>query len=152
MKGCFDFTVEELGSCKVLSPIHLSKEKEDYQANYVRDGERIQYDIDRMDGEDELDCQKNLIQKAGPREYIYFNPKHVNAGICTCGGLCPGLNDVVRAIVRCLYNRYGVRRIRGIRFGFKGFFPDMGFDTLDLTPWMVDDIHKTGGSFLGTSL
>ena len=151
MKGCYDFTVDELGPCKVLSPIHLSKEKEDYQANYVRDGERIQYDIDRIDGEDELDCQKNLIQKAGPREYIYFNPKHVNAGICTCGGLCPGLNDVVRAIVRCLYNRYGVRRIRGIRFGFKGFFPDMGFDTLDLTPWKVDDIHKTGGSFLGTS-
>lgn len=151
MKGCYDFTVDELGPCKVLSPIHLSKEKEDYQANYVRDGERIQYDIDRIDGEDELDCQKNLIQKAGPREYIYFNPKHVNAGICTCGGLCPGLNDVVRAIVRCLYNRYGVRRIRGIRFGFKGFFSDMGFDTLDLTPWKVDDIHKTGGSFLGTS-
>ncbi len=151
MKGCFDFTVDELGPCKVLSPIHLSTEKEDYQANYVRDGERIQYDIDRIAGEDDLDCTKNLIQKAGPREFIYFNPKHVNAGICTCGGLCPGLNDVVRAIVRCLYNRYGVRRIRGIRFGFKGFFPDMGFDTLDLTPWLVDDIHKTGGSFLGTS-
>ncbi|MBR2461564.1 MAG: ATP-dependent 6-phosphofructokinase, partial [Spirochaetaceae bacterium] len=64
MKGCYDFTVDELGPCKVLSPIHLSKEKEDYQANYVRDGERIQYDIDRIDGEDELDCQKNLIQKA----------------------------------------------------------------------------------------
>lgn len=151
MKGCFDFTVDELGPCKVLSPIHLSTKKEDYQANYVQDGERIQYDIDRIEGEADLDCAKNLIQKAGPREFIYFNPKHVNAGICTCGGLCPGLNDVVRAIVRCLYNRYGVRRIRGIRFGFKGFFPDMGFDTLDLTPSLVDDIHKTGGSFLGTS-
>ena len=151
MRGCFDFTVDELGPCKVLSPIHLSTEKSAYRAKYVRDGEFIQYDIYRNVGEDDFDCSKNLIQKAGPREHIYFNPKHVNAGICTCGGLCPGLNDVVRAIVRCLYNRYGVRRIRGIRFGFKGFFPDMGFDTLDLTPWMVDDIHKTGGSFLGTS-
>lgn len=151
MKGCFDFSVEELGPRKVLSPIHLSTVKEDYQANYVQDQECIQYDIDHVMGEEGLECNKNLIQKAGPREYIYFNPKHVNAGICTCGGLCPGLNDVVRAIVRCLYNRYGVRRIRGIRFGFKGFFPDMGFDTLDLTPAMVDDIHKTGGSFLGTS-
>lgn len=151
MKGCYDFTVDELGPCKVLSPIHLSKEKAVYQANYVRDGERIQYDIYHNDDEEELDCDRNLIQKAGPREHIYFNPKHVNAGICTCGGLCPGLNDVVRAIVRCLYNRYGVRRIRGIRFGFKGFFPDMGFDTIDLTPALVDDIHKTGGSFLGTS-
>ena len=151
MKGCYDFTVDELGPCKVLSPIHLSTEKEDYQANYVEDGECIRYDIDHVMGEEELDCDRNLIQKAGPREHIYFNPKHVNAGICTCGGLCPGLNDVVRAIVRCLYNRYGVRRIRGIRFGFKGFFPDMGFDTMDLTPALVDDIHKTGGSFLGTS-
>ena len=151
MKGCYDFTVDELGPCKVLSPIHLSTEKEDYQANYVEDGECIRYDIDHVMGEEELDCDRNLIQKAGPREHIYFNPKHVNAGICTCGGLCPGLNDVVRAIVRCLYNRYGVRRIRGIRVGFKGFFPDMGFDTMDLTPALVDDIHKTGGSFLGTS-
>ena len=87
MKGCFNFTVDELGPCKVLSPIHLSREKEDYQANYVRDGECIQYDIDRKDDEEDLECAKNLIQKAGPREYIYFNPKHVNAGICTCGKL-----------------------------------------------------------------
>ena len=72
MKGCFDFTVDELGPRKVLSPIHLSTEEEDYQANYVRDGERIQYDIDRKEGEADLDCAKNLIQKAGPREYIYF--------------------------------------------------------------------------------
>jgi 6-phosphofructokinase 1 len=61
------------------------------------------------------------------------------------------LNDVIRAIVRCPYYRYGVRRIRGFRFGFKGFFPEQGFDTIDLTPKMVDDIHKIGGSFLGTS-
>ena len=154
MKGCFDFTVDELGPCKVLSPIHLSKEKEDFRANYVSDTEFVRYNID-VDEETELNeaggCSKNIIQKAGPREYIYFNPKHVNAGICTCGGLCPGINDVVRAIVRCLYNRYGVRRIRGVRFGFKGFFPEYGFDTIDLNPDLVDDIHKTGGSFLGTS-
>lgn len=154
MKGCFDFSIDELGPCKVNSPIQLSKEHNDYRANYVTDDEFIRYNIDV-----ESDCEKdqadafknNLIQKAGPRERIYFNPKHVNAGICTCGGLCPGLNDVIRAVVRCLYNRYGVRRIRGIRFGFKGLFPEYGFDTIDLTPDDVDDIHKTGGSFLGTS-
>jgi len=93
----------------------------------------------------------NLLQKAGPREFIYFNPAHVTAGICTCGGLCPGLNDVIRAIVRCLYNRYGVKRIKGFRFGFKGFFAESGYNTVDLTPDLVDDIHKIGGSFLGTS-
>lgn len=154
MKGCFDFKIDKLGQCKVKSPINLSKERNDFRANYVTDNEFIRYNLNLY--ADNIEEQKkafenNLIEKAGPREYIYFNPKHVNAGICTCGGLCPGLNDVIRAIVRCLYNRYGVRRIRGIRFGFKGFFSEYGFEPIDLTPDDVDDIHKTGGSFLGTS-
>ena len=154
MKGRFDFTVDNLGPCKVPSPIQLSKKHGDFKANYVKDNEFVRYNVDVYDDvlETESDAyNNNLIEKAGPREYIYFNPKHVNAGICTCGGLCPGLNDVIRAVVRCLYNRYGVRRIRGIRFGFKGLFPENQFDTIDLTPDLVDDIHKTGGSFLGTS-
>lgn len=154
MKGFFDFTVDELGPCKVDSPIQLSKSHGDMVANYVYDNEFVRYNVDvtgDISKEEEELCKKNLIQKAGPREKIYFNPKHVNAGICTCGGLCPGLNDVIRAVVRCLWNRYGVRRIRGIRFGFKGLLPEQGFDTIDLNPDIVDDIHKTGGSFLGTS-
>ena len=155
MTGRFDFSIEELGPCKVLSPIHLSTERDDYRANYVRNDEFIRYNVDVTPETQNQNINENdnlnLMEKAGPREYIYFNPKHVNAGICTCGGLCPGLNDVIRAVVRCLYNRYGVRRIRGIRFGFKGFFAEQGFDTIDLTPDNVDDIHKTGGSFLGTS-
>lgn len=154
MKGRFDFTVEELGPCKVASPIQLSTNYGDMVANYVTDNEFVRYNLDVYDNvlETEADAyNNNLIQKAGPRENIYFNPKHVNAGICTCGGLCPGLNDVIRAVVRCLYNRYGVRRIRGIRFGYKGLLPEQGFDTIDLYPDLVDDIHKTGGSFLGTS-
>ena len=154
MKGLFDFTVDELGPCKVKSPIQLSKSHGDMVANYVYDNEYVRYNVDvfgEVSKEDEDLYKKNLIEKAGPRELIYFNPKHVNAGICTCGGLCPGLNDVIRAVVRCLWNRYGVRRIRGIRFGFKGLLPEQGFDTIDLNPDLVDDIHKTGGSFLGTS-
>ena len=154
MKGLFDFTVDELGPCKVKSPIQLSKSHGDMIANYVYDNEFVRYNVDvygNISKEDEDLYKKNLIEKAGPRELIYFNPKHVNAGICTCGGLCPGLNDVIRAVVRCLWNRYGVRRIRGIRFGFKGLLPEQGFDTIDLNPDIVDDIHKTGGSFLGTS-
>ena len=154
MKGLFDFTVDELGPCKVKSPIQLSKSHGDMIANYVYDNEFVRYNVDvygDISKEDEDLYKKNLIEKAGPRELIYFNPKHVNAGICTCGGLCPGLNDVIRAVVRCLWNRYGVRRIRGIRFGFKGLLPEQGFDTIDLNPDIVDDIHKTGGSFLGTS-
>ncbi|MGI5173145.1 ATP-dependent 6-phosphofructokinase [Treponema sp. OMZ 840] len=154
MKGVFDFTVDQLGPCKVASPIMLSKVYGDFIANYVKDDDFIRYNVDIYDNVLETEAEaynNNLIQKAGPREYIYFNPKHVNAGIMTCGGLCPGLNDVIRSVVRCLWNRYGVRRIRGIRFGFQGLFSEAGFDTIDLNPDLVDDIHKSGGSFLGTS-
>mgnify|MGYP002626051877 FL=1 len=153
MEEKFDFTIEQLGECKVPSPIELSKEHGEFRANYVRDTSFVRYKVNVFDvnsAESEL-TKGNLMQKAGPREYIYFNPAHVNAGICTCGGLCPGLNDVIRAVVRCLWYRYGVKRIRGFRYGFKGFFADSGYDTIELTPKVVDDIHKNGGSFLGTS-
>lgn len=153
MNENYDFTIEQLGPCKVRSPIELSNHPGDFRANYVKDSSFVRYSINVFKDtprEDKLDSS-NLMEKAGPREYIYFNPAHVTAGICTCGGLCPGLNDVIRAVVRCLYYRYGVKKIRGFRFGFKGFFPEQGFDTIDLTPSNVDDIHKIGGSFLGTS-
>lgn len=151
----FDFTVETLGKCNVPSPLtQLSEKFGDHVANFVFDNDYVRYNVDiyhddPSDGKDSFDV--NLIQKAGPRKMLYFNPAHVNAGICTCGGLCPGLNDVIRAVVRCLYNRYGVRRIYGIPFGFKGFLPEKKFEPILLTPDIVDDIHKTGGSFLGTS-
>lgn len=153
MKGNFDFAIETLGECKVHSPIHLSKTRDDFEANFVTDNEFIRYDVSVYSDEDIAitESKANLMEKAGPREMLYFSPAHVNAGICTCGGLCPGLNDVIRSVVRCLYNRYGVRRIHGIQYGFKGFFSDYDFDTIDLTPDVVDEIHKTGGSFLGTS-
>ncbi|MBQ1670639.1 MAG: ATP-dependent 6-phosphofructokinase [Treponema sp.] len=148
----YDFSVETLGECKVRSPIELSHEHGDFRATYVKDTSFVRnlvnvFEDDKGDAND----MSNLMEKAGPRENIYFNPAHVTAGICTCGGLCPGLNDVIRAVVRCLWNRYGVRRIRGIRFGYKGFFTEQGFNTVDLNPDNVDTIHKIGGSFLGTS-
>ena len=148
-----DFTIEQLGECKVPSPIELSKDHGDFRANYVKDTSFVRNRVNVFEDNYRENCldSTNLLQKAGPREFIYFNPAHVTAGICTCGGLCPGLNDVIRAIVRCLYNRYGVKRIKGFRFGFKGFFPESGFNTIDLTPDVVDEIHKIGGSYLGTS-
>lgn len=151
-KEKYDFSVESLGECTVKSPIELSTVVGDYRANYVRDDSfvRNKVNVYNINEDDPMDMT-NLMQKAGPRELIYFDPHHVNAGICTCGGLCPGLNDVIRAVVRCLWNRYGVHRIQGFKFGFKGFFPDEGFSTIPLTLENVDEIHKIGGSFLGTS-
>ena len=153
MSDTIDFTIEQLGECKVPSPIELSKQHGEFRANYVKDTSFVRNKVNVFEDnyrENNL-TPDNLLQKAGPREFIYFNPAHVTAAICTCGGLCPGLNDVIRAVVRCLYYRYGVKKIKGFRFGFKGFFADSGYDTVDLTPELVDDIHKIGGSFLGTS-
>ena len=148
----FDFTIENLGECKIKSPIELSTVVGNGTANYVQDSSFVRTAVNVYDTSknDPLDSS-NLMQKAGPREYIYFSPNEVKAGICTCGGLCPGLNDVIRAVVRCLWNRYGVRDIQGFQFGYKGFFRDENYPTIPLNPENVDEIHKIGGSYLGTS-
>jgi len=91
------------------------------------------------------------LELAGPRRKIFFDPEHTTCGIVTCGGLCPGLNDVIRGLVMQAYYRYGVRKILGFRFGYQGLNPDYGHEVLELTPNMVSHIHRFGGTFLGTS-
>ena len=69
----------------------------------------------------------------------------------TCGGLCPGLNNVIRGLVTHLYNRYGVTNIVGVQYGYAGLNPDLQIPFIDLNPDLVDDIHKDGGSMLASS-
>jgi 6-phosphofructokinase 1 len=88
---------------------------------------------------------------AGPRRHIYFDPSKLRCALVTCGGLCPGLNDIIRAVVLELYYHYGVRAIYGIRYGLQGFIPDFGHDFLELSPARVGDILGMGGSILGSS-
>jgi 6-phosphofructokinase 1 len=88
---------------------------------------------------------------AGPRETIYFDPSKVHAAIVTCGGLCPGINDVIRSIVMELWYWYRVNNITGIRYGYRGFLPEYGHETTELTPDVVSTIHTHGGTFLGSS-
>lgn len=88
---------------------------------------------------------------AGPRKRIFFDPAQTNCAIVTCGGLCPGLNDVIRAIVMQAHYRYGVRRIYGIPYGFEGLIPEFGHGIMTLTPDIVASIHEFGGTWLGTS-
>jgi len=150
----YDFTVPSLGIPKLNSPIALSKVYGDSIANYVQDEEHILYHLNY--GIDERKegfsfPMGGTLQKAGPREKIYFNPDHVRAGILTCGGLCPGLNDVIRAVVRTLWHRYGVRTIVGIRYGYNGFLGEVKNSIMELNPNVVDDIHRIGGSVLGSS-
>ncbi|CAN6573409.1 unnamed protein product [Malus baccata var. baccata] len=87
-------------------------------------------------------------RRSGPRQKVYFESNDVHACIVTCGGLCPGLNTVIREIVCGLYHMYGVRRILGIEGGYRGFYAR---NTIPLTPKVVNDIHKRGGTILGTS-
>lgn len=146
-----DFTIETLGNCSLDSPIGLSTIMGDGVPNFVSENRLIRYRIDAMPGDQSSVERKDLLEVAGPRQKIYFSPSHVHAGIITCGGLCPGLNDVIRAIVRSLWYLYGVRRVTGIRYGYKGLLPDYGYDVVHLSPEVVDDIHKIGGTLLGTS-
>jgi 6-phosphofructokinase 1 len=90
-------------------------------------------------------------ETAGPREKIYFDPSKLKCGIVTCGGLCPGLNDVIRALVLGLYYDYGARIVFGFRYGYEGLTPRYGHVPLELTPETVKNIHKLGGSILASS-
>ncbi len=112
------FNIKNLGTCKYDSPLKKSRE------SFVSDSERILYNP-------KLDAYKNAIENemeepisielAGPREKLFFDPSKTKAAIVTCGGLCPGLNNVTRAIFLELYYRYGVHDVWGIRYGFAGF-------------------------------
>ncbi|MDR2535355.1 MAG: ATP-dependent 6-phosphofructokinase [Treponema sp.] len=147
----FDFTIEELGKRNIKSPIILSKAKGDFIANYVADDQFIRQSAEVNLGNQVAIERSQVFECAGPREMIYFMPAYVHAGIVTCGGLCPGINDVIRSIVRCLWHRYGVRRITGIRYGYKGFLPEYQYPPRPLNPDNVDSIHKLGGTFLGSA-
>ncbi|WP_028975410.1 ATP-dependent 6-phosphofructokinase [Spirochaeta cellobiosiphila] len=148
MSQKLNFAVEYLGDRKVKSPL----DPEGKRVNFVTDEEFIRFDIYANMGQEprELD-HSDLLEKAGPRENLYFHPGHVHAGIVTCGGLCPGLNDVIRSIVRNLWYIYGVKRITGIQYGYRGFLAKYDLPTMELTPEVVEDIHKMGGSILGSS-
>ena len=147
-----DFTIDTLGPCTIASPIKLSTIPGDMTARYVSDDSYVINQVNVFDTSKPIVLDSsNLMQKAGPREKIYFDPTHAKAGICTCGGLCPGLNDVIRAIVRCLNTRYGVKTVKGYRFGYHGFFAEEGYEPIELDRYLIDEIHKIGGTYLGTS-
>src|SRR5262245_31667833 len=92
-----------------------------------------------------------LFELAGPRANIFFDPRKTRAGIVTCGGLCPGLNDVIRSLYFELHHGYGVKEVLGFRWGYQGLDPKRGEKPIALTPAVVDGIHQQGGTILGTS-
>ena len=157
MEG-IDFTVEDLqidslGAATIPSPLGLSTEYGDNIVNYCADSESVLYELDRdkilevIEGGEQIPA----FEKAGPRDKIYFDAAKTRVAIVTCGGLCPGINNVIRSLVMELHYRYGVRTIYGIKYGFQGFIPKYGHEALMLTPQEVEDIHEKGGSILASS-
>lgn len=147
----YDFSIGRLGSTKIPSPMTLSTTDNDFMADYVKDDEFILYDLKVKGSTTGTLDSRGLLEKAGPRDLVYFDPSKVHAGIVTCGGLCPGLNDVIRAIVMTLWYHYCVRRITGFRFGYRGFIPEFRLPPIELDPDAVAEIHSKGGTILGSS-
>lgn len=148
-----DTAIPALGEARILSPIRSSEDRRVHDPHFVSDDERILIDPD-LNRIKERICEGKEIpsfEKAGPREKIYFSPAQLRCALVTCGGLCPGLNDIIRAVVLELYHCYGVRNIRGIRYGLRGFIPEYGHDFMELTPETVANIHEMGGTILGSS-
>lgn len=140
-----DFTIETLGECTIQSPIK--------GINFTEEKEHILYhrDLDSLKAYLDNDEDPLNFEAAGPREKIFFNPAHLSCGIVTCGGLCPGINDVIRSIVMSLHYHYGVRNIFGFRYGYQGLVPEFGHEPLRLTPRDVTQINEMGGTILASS-
>ena len=148
-----DFTIRNLGPATIQSPLGLSTRDGDFLTNYVADEERVLFDFCLRAAQAKLAAGMELpsFEMAGPRENIFFDPAKCRVGIVTCGGLCPGLNDVIRALVMQLSFWYHVKTIYGFRYGFQGMVKDSGLAPLVLDPDMVADIHSQGGTILGSS-
>jgi len=149
---CINTEIITLGEAKIPSPIQQRAKNAD-RLSLVSDDRRIliDVDVDALTKTVKAGKSPSSFELAGPREKIFFDPSKLRCALVTCGGLCPGLNDIIRAIVLELHYGYGVRNIYGIKYGLQGFIPQYGHDLINLTPDFVVNIHKRGGSVLGSS-
>src|SRR5271154_7131176 len=147
-----DFEISRLGPAELSSPLqHLRNEA---HAEFVHDDEhRVLFDhsLEKVQASIANGSEPITIERSGPRERIFFNPARTIAAVVTCGGLCPGLNDVIRGLVMTLNYSYSVRTIYGIPYGYEGFIDKYGHSLLNLTPDLVSNLHTEGGSVLGSS-
>jgi 6-phosphofructokinase 1 len=120
---------------------------------FIKEHEHLLYHSSFAEIESYLNtgAQPPHFEIAGPREHIYFDPSKLKCGIVTCGGLCPGINDVIRAIVMSLFYHYGVKTVFGFRYGYEGLSSRYGHAVLELNPENVNSIHQLGGTILASS-
>ena len=141
-----DTSIQSLGVPTIDSPLLAT-------SRCVEEHERVIIDTSLAAIEASLRENREIpsFERAGPRKKIFFDPSKTKCGIVTCGGLCPGINDVIRGIVHELYYMYGVEIIYGIPYGLQGFIPRYRHSFIDLTPSFVENIHGLGGTVLGSS-
>jgi 6-phosphofructokinase 1 len=140
-----DFAISVLGVCAIDSPLAIN--------GFVSDDDRILFNTRLKDCDAPMvSTGKPLsLEPAGPRRKIFFDPAGTKAAIVTCGGLCPGINDVIRSVTMTLFYRYGVKNVLGIKYGLRGLNPEYGKIPIQLTPDFVKDITHIGGSILSSS-
>jgi 6-phosphofructokinase 1 len=140
-----NFRTDDLGDCQIASPLRAIQ--------FMDTSKRLLFraDIDELRTQFLAGIDPPAFELAGPQENIYFEPGTLKCGIVTCGGLCLGLNDVIRSIVSCLREKYGVATIYGFRFGFEGLVERSALTPIELTMRQVSQIHEVGGTVLGSS-
>ncbi len=143
--GDLNFEVSSLGEGRIPSPLK--------GVYFVKNDERVLFHSGLSETKEYFESGKPVpsFEMAGPREKIFFDPSKIKCGIVTCGGLCPGLNSVIRAIVLCLHHNYGVKTVYGFPYGYEGLTYRHGHKPVELTPVVVDRIHQQGGTILGSS-
>jgi len=146
-----DVAIKDLGPCLLPSPVatHLGENALHFVG--TADKVLISDNLSSLKGYTGALDQVPALELAGPRNKIFFDPRTVRCGIVTSGGLCPGLNNVVRGIVMELSQAYGVKHIVGFRYGYQGLISRYGHDPVVLTPETVAFIHQEGGTILGSS-
>ena len=145
MEKAKDFMIQRLGDCTVPSPMSgVRFTGDDVHVLLHSDFGIIRRYLD-------AGLEPPRFEAAGPREKIFFDPSKLACGIVTCGGLCPGLNDVIRSIVLSLHHHYGVKTIYGFPYGYEGLVPEFKHQPVMLTPEAVSQINETGGTMLGSS-
>jgi 6-phosphofructokinase 1 len=144
--------VQRLGERTVVSPMAALLQGRVSSPHYVHESDRVLLDDTAEAAAARLCAVADLpaLEPSGPRKHLYFDPARVRAAIVTCGGLCPGLNNVIRGLVLELADSYGITDVLGFRDGFRGLVGGSG-EPVKLTRDFVADIHNRGGTILGTS-
>lgn len=149
----YDLNIQRLGDCQFESHLTFQYGHPDRSISFIAEDERTLAYID-TNIINELNSHNILLpsfEKAGPRQKLFFEPGDTTSAIVTCGGICPGLNAVIRSLVNMNFYRYNNQRIYGIRYGYEGLIRELGHEVELLTPARVDTIQAEGGTILGTS-